>query len=86
MAANVFQLTTAIGTATAINSAYAIKKNKSVVQVLLANGALLVGLSTAGTLTNRRDIFLALAMLYLFASLITRGTYLLQSVTDLTTN
>lgn len=70
MAGSVLSLAMVSGTATVINTTYAVKKGNNAVTPLLAGGLQYVALSVVGGLTGRYDVATALAWLFLVAAII----------------
>lgn len=70
MAGSVLSLAMVSGTATVINTIYAVKKGENAVTPLLAGGVEYVALTVVGGLTGRYDVATALAWLFLVAAVI----------------
>lgn len=70
MAGSVLSLAMVSGTATVINTVYAIKKGNNAVTPMLAGGLEYVALSVVGGLTGRYDVATALAWLFLVSAIV----------------
>lgn len=70
MAGSVLSLGMVSGSATIINTVYAMKKGENAVTPLLAGGLQYVALSVVGGLTGRYDLATAIAWLFLVGAII----------------
>lgn len=85
MANDGLQLALVVGSATLVNTVYAIQKQGDPVPPLVASGVLYAGLTALGGLTGRFDLAIAFAWVFLLASLVTRGIPLIVTTTTLAT-
>lgn len=83
-ASDVSQLAVVVGLAAAINASDAVMKGKDVAPRLVASGLSFVALSVAGGLMGRYDFVIALAWVFLLASLVTRGPDFVRNTTRVT--
>lgn len=83
MANDVTQLGLVMGAATLINVTHNVRARKDAVPALVASGLMFGGLAVLGELTNKMQLAVAFAWVFLIASLISRGIPLLQSVNTL---
>lgn len=81
MANDVTQLGLVVGTAAFINVTYSVQRNRDPVPPLVASGIMYGGLAVFGQLSNRFELAIAFAWVFLIASLISRGIPMLQSAT-----
>lgn len=84
MASDATQLALVVGTAAVINVVAGVREGKDTVPTAVASGAYFLGLSVLGGLTNRWDIAIAFAWVFLIASLVMRGIPLIRTTTGLT--
>lgn len=73
------QLSLVVGSAALINTVYAVQKNRDAVVPLVGSGVMFAGLSIVGSLSNKWELPIAFAWVFLIASLIGRGIPLIQS-------
>lgn len=85
MANDALQLSLVVGTAALVNTVYSIQKKRDAVPPLVASGVLYGGLAALGALTNRYDLSIAFAWVFLLASLVTRGIPLVVTTTTIAT-
>jgi hypothetical protein len=73
-------LATVVGTATAINTVYAIQKNRDAAPVLVGSGILFGCLVLTGELTQKWQLAVALAWLFLIGSFFAHGVPAITSL------
>ena len=81
--ADVTQLSLVIGSAALINSVANIKENRDAVPPLVASGVMFGTLAVFGELTRKPELSLALAYVFLIASIIMRGIPLIRATNSL---
>jgi len=82
---DVSHLALVCGTAAAINATDAVMTGKEVAPRLVASGLAFVSLTVAGGLMGRYDFAIALAWVFLLASLVSRGPAFIRNTTKVTT-
>lgn len=83
-ASDISQLALVTALAAAINASDAVMKGKDATPRLVASGLSFVGLSVAGGLMGRYDFVIALAWVFLLASLVARGPDFVRNTTRVT--
>lgn len=80
---DVTQLTLVVGSAALINSVANVKENRDPVPPIVASGVMLGSLALFGELTRRFDLAIALAYVFLIASIVMRGIPLIRTTTSI---
>lgn len=72
-----------VGTSALINSTYAISKGNDVVVPLVGSGIMFGGLTLVGALTNKWELPIAFAWVFLLASIVGRGIPLITASSNI---
>jgi len=83
MANDATQLSLVVGSAALINTVYAVQRGNDGVTPLVGAGVMFGGLAIIGGLTNKWELPIAFAWVFLIASLVARGIPIVRASSEL---